>query len=209
MTADGNGAYANDWLVGDLKTNEIARLELGLKNHRVWRTTDGYFIGSNFPLDEKLIAEETTFDPKDKTQGTLVRKARWETLMEENKGRINAELGKAFEADHVDAGKGTKASNGNVLCGHIEDDPRGWLPNWGPFCPAGAVQGKVTSAALAKEMKFWARMGHPCGQDFLAAPFLAKHPEYGWQKKYLKDMKGHDWALFEGQKEAESLAARP
>jgi hypothetical protein len=200
MTADGNGAYANDWLIGDIKTNEIARLELGLKNHRLWRTSDGYLIGSNFPSDEKLIAEETTFDPKDSTQGTLIRKARWEKLMAENKGRIGAELGKTFEADHVDASTGTTASNGNVLCGHIENDPKGWPPNWGPYYAAGAVQGKVTNAALAKEMKFWARMGHPCGQDFLAAPFLAKHPEYRWQEGSLRDMKGHPWALFEGRK---------
>ena len=27
MTEDNNGGYANDWLVGDLNTNEIARLE--------------------------------------------------------------------------------------------------------------------------------------------------------------------------------------
>ena len=200
MTTDGNGAYANDWLVGDIKTNEIARLELGLKNHRVWRTSDGYFIGSNFPLDAKLIAEETTFDPKDAAQGTLVRKARWEKLMAENKGRIDAELGKAFEGDHVDASTGARASNASVLCGHIENDPKGWPVSWGPYCPAGAVQGKVTSAALAKEMKFWGRMGHPCGEDFLAAPFLAKHPEYRWQEKYLRDMKGHAWTLFEGRR---------
>ena len=62
MSADNNGAYANDWLVGDTKTGEIAKFELGLKNQRLWRTTDGYFVGSNFPGDEKVIAEETTFD---------------------------------------------------------------------------------------------------------------------------------------------------
>jgi hypothetical protein len=200
MTQDGNGAYANDWLVGDIKTNEIARLELGLKNHRVWRTSDGYFIGSNFPSDEKLIAEETTFDPKDRTQGTCVRKARWETLMEENKGKIDVEAGKSFEGDHLDASSGAKARDGNVLCGHLDNDPRGWPPSWGPFCPAGAVQGKVTSAALAKDMSFWARMGHPCGEDFIVASFLAKHPEYRWQEKHLKDMKSHPWTLFEAQK---------
>src|SRR5579863_9063846 len=36
MTTDNNGGYANDWLVGDTKTNEIARVELGLKDYRVW-----------------------------------------------------------------------------------------------------------------------------------------------------------------------------
>jgi hypothetical protein len=201
MTTDNNGGYANDWLVGDLKTNEIARLELGLKNYRVWRASDGYFIGSNFASDPKLIAEETTFDPNDQTQSVLVRKKRWEELMAVYKGKINAELGKAFEADHVDAATGAPAANGNVLCGHVDTDPNG-LPEftWAPYCPGGAVQGKVTTAALAKDMKFWARMGHPCGEDFLAADFLAKHPEFQWQGKFLKDMKAHPWTLFEGKK---------
>ncbi len=30
-----NGGYANDWLVGDRKTGEIAYLELGLRKHSV------------------------------------------------------------------------------------------------------------------------------------------------------------------------------
>ncbi len=198
MCADNNGAYANDWLVGDLKTNEIARLELGLKNKRVWRTKDGYFIGSNFPSDEKLIAEETTFNPKDSSLSVLIRKARWEQLMEENKGKINAEKGKLFEGDHVDISSGAVASNSNVLCGHVEDDPRG-LPEfiWTPYFPGGAVQGKVTTAKLAKSLKFWARMGHPCGQDFIASKFFEKHPEYRWQEKFLKDMRSHPWTLFD------------
>jgi len=32
MKEKNNGGYANDWLIGDNKTGEIARLELGLKN---------------------------------------------------------------------------------------------------------------------------------------------------------------------------------
>lgn len=81
MTTNNNGAYANDWLVSDLKSNEIARLELGLKNQHVWRTRDGYFVGSNFPSDEKLITEETTFNPNDPNLSVLVRKARWENCL--------------------------------------------------------------------------------------------------------------------------------
>jgi hypothetical protein len=201
MTTGGNGAYANDWLVGDLKTNEIAKLELGLKNHPSGRTSDGYFIGSNFASDAKLIAEETSFNAKDTGQSVFVRKARWEKLMAEYKGKINAESGRKFEEDHVDAATGTAAANANVLCGHADADPKG-VPEfaWAPFFPGGSVQGKVTTAALAKDMKMWARMGHPCGEDFLAAPFFAKHPEYKWQEKFLKDMKGNPWTLFEGKK---------
>jgi hypothetical protein len=201
MTADSNGGYANDWLVGDLKTNEIGKLELGLKNQRVWRLKDGYFIGSNFASDEKLIAEETTFNPRDASESVLVRKARWEKLMDDNKGKIDAEIAKLFEADHIDASTGKPASNSNVLCGHVDSDPKG-SPEfmWEPYFPGGSVQGKVTTAALAKEMKFWARMGHPCGEDFIAGAFFAAHPNFEWQAKFLKDMTSHPWTLFEAKK---------
>ncbi|MDH4198628.1 MAG: phospholipase B family protein [Candidatus Aminicenantes bacterium] len=198
MSADNNGAYANDWLVGDTKTNEIARLELGLKNQRVWRTTDGYFVGSNFPSDEKVIAEETTFDPNDPALSVLVRQARWEELMKEYKGEIDVEDAKLFEGDHIDASTDAPAANANTLCGHVDTDPKG-LPefSWPPFFPGGSVQGKVTSAELAKEMKLWARLGHPCGQDFRTEEFFKEHPEYAWQGKFLKDMKAQPWTLFE------------
>ena len=44
-----NGGYANDWLVGDNKTGEIALFELGLKNWTVDRTKSGYFVGAELP----------------------------------------------------------------------------------------------------------------------------------------------------------------
>jgi len=200
MTANGNGAMANSWLIGDLHANEIARLELGLKNHRIWRTGDGYFIGSNFPSDEKLIAEETTFNPDDRSQSVFIRRDRWEQLMAENKGKIDIEKAMAFLGDHIDPRTGEIAAGADALCGHVDKDPKG-APEffWPPFCPAGATQAKATSAALAEKMKFWARMGHPCGEDFLAEPFVAAHPEFSWLLPYLKDMKAHPWTLFQGK----------
>jgi len=39
-------------------------------------------------------------------------------------------------------------------------------------------------------------MGHPCGEDFLAKPFLASHPAYAWQEPYLRDMKAGPWTEF-------------
>jgi hypothetical protein len=50
-----NGGYANTWLIADIQKNEIGRLELGLKNVTLERKNDGYFVGSNFPISEKLI----------------------------------------------------------------------------------------------------------------------------------------------------------
>src|SRR5689334_5559805 len=68
-----NGGYANDWLIGDRKTGEIARLENGIKNNIVERTRDGYFVGSNFPVHEKTIKEETSFNPNDEKNGANAR----------------------------------------------------------------------------------------------------------------------------------------
>ena len=42
-------------------------------------------------------------------------------------------------------------------------------------------------------MSFIGRAGHPCGEDFLAAPFFAAHPEFAWEKPILHDMKAGPW----------------
>jgi hypothetical protein len=68
--------------------------------------------------------------------------------------------------------------------------------DWGPYYPGGAVQGKVTDSTMTREMRLEAHAGHPCGEDFLAKPFLAAHPEYAWQAPYLQDMKAGPWTLF-------------
>jgi hypothetical protein len=200
MTADNNGGYANTWLIGDLRSNEIARFDLGLKHHKVWRTHDGVFVGSNFGTDEKMLSEETTFDTANKTSSPNARKTRWGQIMEAHKGKINIELAKEFEADHVDGNSGQKASDRCVICGHLDHDPKG-AAEWSnpPYYPFGSVNGKVTNAALAGELKFWAKMGHPCGDDFVASSFLKEHPEFKWQGRYLKDMKSNRWTLFESR----------
>jgi hypothetical protein len=199
MTAGNNGGYANDWLVGDIKTGEIARLELGLKDHRVWRTADGIYVGSNFPLDEKLIKDETTFDPNDSTSSPNSRRRRWEALTTEYKGKIDAETAKTIEGDSYDELTKAREANRCVIAGRVDTDPKGcpeW--SWPPYYPGGTVQAKLTTSDLAKNMQFWAHMGNPNGDDFLAAPFFAAHPEYQWEEKVLHDMKAYPWTLFGG-----------
>lgn len=198
MTTDNNGGYANDWLVGDTKTNEVAKLELGLKDYKVWRSKDTAMIGSNFPSDPKLIKDETTFDVNNKTSSPNARKLRMEKLVAiDYKGKLDDASGKTIEGDTYDALNNRDAMDRCVIDGHIDQDPMG-CPEWGegPYYPMGAVQGKVTTSALASKMQFWAHMGHPHGDDFLAAPYFAKHPEYKWMSPYLRDMKAYPWTLF-------------
>jgi hypothetical protein len=199
MVTGNNGGYANDWLVGDTKTGEIAQLELGLKHTRLWRTFDGYFVGCNFPSDSAVAKDETTFRYDVPESSPDARRVRWREIMKEYSGKIDVEAGKKFLSDHICNGKETPSAA--TLCGHIELDDRG-APEWenGPYFPGGAVQAKVTDANLANEMKLWACMGHSCGMDFIARDFLAKHPEYDWQEKFLKDMKSGGWTLFSSEK---------
>jgi hypothetical protein len=204
-----NGGYANDWLIGDRKTGEIAYLELGLKNTPLWRTKDGYFVSSNFPRDPKLIREETSgFDPNDPSSSMNARRVRAEELMQKAKGKIDVETAEQFLSDHVDSFAYTPLSSEKPqpdersLCGHVDASSRGvkeW--EWAPYNPGGAVQGKATDSKMAAEMSFVARAGHPCGADFVAADFLEHHPEYSWQKPLLRDMKAGPWTTFQsGQK---------
>lgn len=197
FTTGNNGGYANDWLIGDTKTNEVAKLELGLKHYRVWRSKDTAIIGSNFPSDEQLIKDETTFNVNDPTTSPNGRKLRMEQLVLDLKGKLDIGTAQTLEADHFDATQGKQASNKCVVCGHIDEDAKG-CSEWdlAPYYPMGAVQGKVTTAALAGKMQLWAHMGHPCGQDFIGETFYKAHPEYAWQSKYLKNMRAYPWTLF-------------
>ena len=197
FTDGNNGGYANDWLIGDTKTNEVAKLELGLKVSRVWRSKDTAMIGSNFASDPKLIAQETTFNIHDSTTSPNARKKRMEQLVTDLRGKLDVETAKQIEGDHMDANQGKNENNKCVICGHIDEDKNG-CAEWdlGPYYPMGAVQSKVTTTDLAKQMKFWAHMGHPCGQDFIGDKFYKLHPEYAWQSKYLKNMKAYPWTEF-------------
>jgi Phospholipase B len=201
FTKGNNGGYANDWLIGDTKTNEVAKLELGLKDYRVWRSKDTAMIGSNFPSDPTLIKDETTFNVNDSTNSPNARKRRMDQLVfVDMKGKLDVENGKIIEADHIDALQNKAMNNRCVICGHIDADPKG-CPEWSlaPYYPMGAVQGKVTTSDLASKMQFWAHMGHPCGEDFIGDKFYKLHPEYSWQNKYLKNMLAYDWTLFTGR----------
>ena len=196
MREGNNGGYANDWLIADRKTNEIASLELGLRHVTLERSKDGYFVGSNLPINPQLAREETDFPVADKTTGQCTRHVRWEQLMRENKGSIDIAAGQRFLADHVDTLTGRSQASERTLCGHLEFSKRGmgaWQP---PFAPAGTVQNKVTDASMAERMSFTALAGHACGISYNAAAHLKEHPEFEWQKELLRDLNARTWITF-------------
>ena len=171
--------------------------ELGLKEHSVRRTKDGYFIGSNFPVDPKLAKLETNFDFNNLQGSPLARKARWEQVVDQSKGSIDVESVKQMEADTYDSFEKKQGPNERSLCGCVELSPRG-IPEWDweKFYPGGTVQAKAVDGRMAEKMQFWAAMGHPCGNDFIAEAFVKAHSEYSWMNGLLRDLKSQPWTIF-------------
>jgi hypothetical protein len=203
MRDGNNGGYANDWLLGDRKTGEIARFELGLKHTKVWRSMDGYFAGSNFPSDPDVIRDETNFDANDPAYSPNARHIRWDQLLNQNKGKIDVPLAQVFLADHFDTFTKKDGPDIRTLCGH--GDTTADALDLKPYEPYGAVQGKAVDSSMAKGMSFMARIGHPCGINFDAAKFLNEHSQYSWESPVLRDMNAGPWTRFRIGEHASTL----
>jgi len=207
---DGNsGDYANSWLFGDTNTNEIMRLELGLKFHNVERTKNGYFIGFNATYDPQIRNIEcinSGFYDIRRHQGA--RYVRLNELMDENKGKLNVDIAKKIIADHYDVylQKDNKCSRS--VCSHYDLDPREYMSAPGrpvPFAPHGAVDGFVCDSKMAQQMTICGRYGSSCGTPFIKNDFIEKNRQYEIFGSYLKDRPFEEWTdLFaEGESEQE------
>ena len=209
MRKGNNGGYANSWLIGDRKTGEIGYLELGFKNTPLKKKKDGYFVSSNFAWDPAVIRDDTPgFDPNDPESAMNARHIRADEFMKQHYGHLDTALAEAYLSDHYDTYEHRIDPGKRSLCGHMETSPVGEKV-WGdpPFDPEGAVTGKVTDSDLAAKMSFIGRAGHPCGQSFLATPFLAAHPEFAWQRPILHDMIAGAWTRFTADEKPASASA--
>jgi hypothetical protein len=146
----GNGLYANEWLLADTKTNEIALFELGTRSHKLLRSsrnewfggTEGFYWGCNNAkdLDVRLETLASTADrPADLVFVPSERDRRWVQLYREHRGKIDAEFGKlAF----------TQA----------------------PIAYHSSCDAKFTTTDLAGGLRTWARFGPPLGRSWRPTP---------------------------------------
>jgi len=186
MKKGNNGGYANSWLLGDIKTNEIARFELGLKYFGFEKKKDGYFCGSNIAHDLNILRHETKSNEVDIRQTGVARKIRWNQLMKEFEGKIDVKRGQLLLSDHYDIYLKRTRPDSRTICGHMELDEQ-ISESIEPFRPLGAYDGKVMDARMAKELSFVARWGAPCGTPFHAAQFLKANSQFDWMQGILKD----------------------
>jgi hypothetical protein len=194
MREGNNGGYANAWLIGDVSTNEIARLELGLRHVGFERTKDGFYVGSNIAENIQILRHETASNETDIRISDVARRVRWKQLMKQYKGKITLELAKAFEGEHMDTYLGQERLGARSLCAHWEYENTD--PTEPPFEPYGTVDAKVVDSRMAKRMSFAARWGAGCGTAFDPAAFLANHPQFEWMTGILRARGSHPWSVF-------------
>ncbi|OBB99277.1 peptidase C45 [Mycobacterium sp. 852002-40037_SCH5390672] len=193
LNSDNNGGYACSWLIGDVKTGEIARYEQGLLHQSLARKSDGYFWGDNAPADPRirnLECSATGFSDIRSPSGA--REVRWQQLLGEHDGHIDTEAARRMLADTFDPYLGDVHPSARTICAHSDADPCQFNAVI-PFTPHGSVDGKVVTSADIESMSLWARFGRADGTEFIAENFLRMHPQWNWQRGYLEDRPARPW----------------
>ncbi|MFT3927473.1 MAG: C45 family autoproteolytic acyltransferase/hydrolase [Myxococcales bacterium] len=201
FSTSNNGGYANSWLLGDTKTNEIAHYELGLHHAGLQTTKDGFYCGFNTATDLKIRNQECVGEGDDFTdiRRNGARRLRWMQLAEQHRGKIDVETAKLMIADHHDVYlEQDDHPSSRTICGHLEvDDARVGVSEHGPYNPWGACDAKVADSRMAERLSLWARWGRACGQPFDAQAFMKRHPQWNWLDGYMRDRPSQPWTNFE------------
>ncbi|HSZ54398.1 MAG TPA: C45 family autoproteolytic acyltransferase/hydrolase [Tepidisphaeraceae bacterium] len=146
----GNGLYTNEWLLADMKTNEIALYELGTHTTRLMRSsrdewfggTKGFYWGCNntkdLPVRMETIAGAND-RPADMTFHPTDRDMAWVRLYQQNKGSIGPDFARlAFGRP--------------------------------PLAQRESCDAKFTTAEMALSLKSFAHWGDPYGQLWEPSP---------------------------------------
>lgn len=216
MEQDNNGGYANSWLLGDRNTGEIMRFELGLKFSNIERTDNGYYLGFNSASDLRIRNLET----KDKSYLDVrtpagARRVRLTQLINAHKGELDVAVAQAMLADHYDVYLGEEQPGWRTIDGHTELDPMRYVSGLSgrpAFDAHGAVDGKVMDSEMAATLSISARWGNSSGLPFIAADYLAAHPQFDYLDGYLKDRPTQPWTIFtagESAPAADAATAAP
>ncbi len=181
----GNGLYTNEWLLADMKTDEIAMFEQGTHTSHLWRSgpggkgakgkpaewfggTEGFYWGCNNTKDigvrlEGIAALNDT--PQNVVWHPADRDVAWVNLYKQYKGKMDGEFGKiAFTTR--------------------------------PICGSASLDAKFTTRDMAREMKAWATFGPPRGMTW--------EPTLQERKKYpeIKALVSNPWTVLGPAEEA-------
>jgi hypothetical protein len=141
-----NGLYTNEWLLADVKTNEIAMFELGTAKTRLYRSskkewfggTEGFYWGCNNTKDLHVRLETipSVHDaPANMVWRPSDRDKTWLRLYNDFKGKMDADFGRvAFTTP--------------------------------PVAAYHSLDAKYTTTDMAKSLQTWALFGPPLGRTW-------------------------------------------
>jgi hypothetical protein len=141
-----NGLYTNEWLLADIKTNEIAMFELGTAKTKLYRSSKkewfggapGFYWGCNNTKDLEVRLETipgVNGAPANMVWRPSDRDMTWLRLYNQYKGKIDADFGRiAFTTP--------------------------------PVAAYHSLDAKYTTTDLARELKTWALFGPPLGRTW-------------------------------------------
>jgi len=143
---DNNGLYTNEWLLADIKTNEIAMYELGTAKSKLYRSSkgewfggaEGFYWGCNNTKDLDVRLETVASlegKPANPVFCPSPRDKVWVRLYDKHKGKIGVDFGKeAFTTPII--------------------------------ASSYSLDAKFTTTDLAKQLKTWALFGPPLGRSW-------------------------------------------
>jgi hypothetical protein len=178
-----NGLYTNEWLLGDVKTNEIAMFELGTHKTRLWRSsknewfgnTPGFYWGCNNEKDLQVRLETipgTNDRPRNVVWSPSNRDVKWVELYNTYKGKMDESFGKlAFTTP--------------------------------PLAAYSSLDAKFTTTDMAKELKTWALFGPPLGRTW--------KPSFEERQRYpeVQPLVSNPWAVLHAQPPAKDDSKGP
>ena len=119
--------------------------------------------------------------------------------MRQHRGKIDVNLAKQIISDHYDVYLNKINMSSRTVCSHYELDDRAFMSQADrpkPFAPRGALDGKVISSDLAREMKFMGIWGSSCGTPFYKDAFCERNIQWEMFKPYLHDRPSQPWTMF-------------
>ena len=147
LSAQNNGLYTNEWIMGDAKTNEIAIFDLGTNHTKLWRSsknewfgnTPGFYWGDNNAKDLNVRLEtypDPMSDPDFIPYVPSRRDLAWQQLYNQYRGQIDEQFGfLAFRS--------------------------------APLVAVSTMDAKVVTADMASHMMVWAEIGRPNQREWL------------------------------------------
>jgi len=173
LNSSSNGLYSNEWLLADVKTNEIAMFELGTNKSKLWRSsknewlggTEGFYWGCNNTKDLEVRLESIPSvhgKPHNVVFRPSVRDMAWIRLYEKHKGKIDVSFG--FEAFTMP-----------------------------PIAAFPSLDAKFTTTDMAKELKSWALFGPPLGQAWTPTDAEKRR----WDD--ISPLVSNDWTVLHGK----------